>query len=187
MWSVLGASTQWILTNFPPTKKNDNISQKNMIFCLVSIYCSFRFPRMIKLILFVMLLALFPGHGQVFHHLFCPYSDTGLIYYLYVMLGTPRPPKLVFICLGRGGGAGADVLRIFHSFYQYILWQETSGLQKKNTDGSSESSPRSMEDILEENAALKYQNQWLIGVITKNISDLSDRVQNNSEEVSSVR
>ena len=55
-----------------------------------------------------------------------------------------------------------------------------------------------MEDILEENAALKYQNQWLIDVITKNISDLSNRIQKNSlaidtnmeevqEEVSSVR
>ena len=78
------------------------------------------------------------------------------------------------------------------------MWKETSGLQKKNTDGSSESSPRSMEDILEENAALKYQNRWLIDVITRNISDLSNRIQNNSlaidtnmeevqEEVSSVR
>ena len=51
-----------------------------------------------------------------------------------------------------------------------------------------------MEDILEENAALKYQNQWLIDVITKNISDLSNRIQKNSlaidtntEEVSSVK
>ena len=71
------------------------------------------------------------------------------------------------------------------------MWKETSGLQKKNTDGSSESSPRSMEDILEENAALKYQNQWLINVIMKNISDLSNRIDTNmeevQEEVSSVR
>ena len=56
---------------------------------------------------------------------------------------------------------------------------------------SSESSTRSMEDILEENAALKYQNQWLIDVITKNISDLSNRIDTNmeevQEEVSSVR
>ena len=78
------------------------------------------------------------------------------------------------------------------------MWKETSGLQKKNTDGSSESSPRSMEDILEENAALKYQNRWLIDIITRNISDLSNRIQKNSlaidtnmeevqEEVSLVR
>ena len=78
------------------------------------------------------------------------------------------------------------------------MWQETSDLRKKNTGQSSESSTRSMEDILEENAALKYQNRWLIDVITRNISDLSNRIQNNSlaidtnmeevqEEVSSVR
>ena len=42
-----------------------------------------------------------------------------------------------------------------------------------------------MEDILEENAALKYQNKWLIDVITKNISELSSRIQKNTEEVSS--
>ena len=51
-----------------------------------------------------------------------------------------------------------------------------------------------MEDILEENAALKYQNQWLIDVITKNISELSSLIQKNvkdieavGEDVSSVR
>ena len=42
-----------------------------------------------------------------------------------------------------------------------------------------------MEDILEENAALKYQNKWLIDVITKNITELSKRIQKNTEEVSS--
>ena len=42
-----------------------------------------------------------------------------------------------------------------------------------------------MEDILEENAALKYQNKWLIDVITKNITELSNRIQTNTEEVSS--
>ena len=41
-----------------------------------------------------------------------------------------------------------------------------------------------MEDILEENAALKYQNKWLIDVITKNITELSNRIQKNTEEVS---
>ena len=51
-----------------------------------------------------------------------------------------------------------------------------------------------MEDILEENAALKYQNRWLIDVITKNISELSSLIQKNvkdieavGEDVSSVR
>ena len=42
-----------------------------------------------------------------------------------------------------------------------------------------------MEDILEENAALKYQNKWLIDVITKNITEISNRIQKNTEEVSS--
>ena len=42
-----------------------------------------------------------------------------------------------------------------------------------------------MEDILEENAALKYQNKWLIDVIAKNITELSNRIQKNTEEVSS--
>ena len=60
------------------------------------------------------------------------------------------------------------------------MWKETSGLQQKNRDGSSESSPRGMEDILEENAALKYQNRWLIEIITRNISELSNRIKNNS-------
>ena len=51
-----------------------------------------------------------------------------------------------------------------------------------------------MEDILEENAALKYQNRWLVDVITKNISELSSLIQKNvkdieavGEDVSSVR
>ena len=52
-----------------------------------------------------------------------------------------------------------------------------------------------MEDILEENAALKYQNEWLIDVITSNITELSNLIQKNmddtiefvSEEISSVR
>ena len=67
-------------------------------------------------------------------------------------------------------------------------------MQKKNNERSSESSLRSMEDILEENAALKYQNRWLIDVITKNISELSSLIQKNvkdmeavGEDVSSVR
>ena len=71
-------------------------------------------------------------------------------------------------------------------------------MRTKNTDGSFESPTQSMEDILEENAALKYQNRWLIDVITQNISELSNRIQKNSlaidtnmeevqEEVSSVR
>ena len=58
--------------------------------------------------------------------------------------------------------------------------------------------PRGMEDILEENAALKYQNRWLIEIITRNISELSDRIKKNSlvidtnmeevqTEISSVR
>ena len=51
-----------------------------------------------------------------------------------------------------------------------------------------------MEDILEENAALKYQNKWLIDVITSNITELSNLIQKNmddiefvNEEISSVR
>ena len=68
-----------------------------------------------------------------------------------------------------------------------LLCLEVSELQKKNTEEvGSVSSSRSMEDILEENAALKYQNKWLIDVITKNISELSSRIQKNTEEVSFV-
>ena len=63
--------------------------------------------------------------------------------------------------------------------------QEISELSKKNSNRISESSSKSMEDILEENAALKYQNKWLIDVITKNITELSNRIQKNTEEVSS--
>ena len=99
------------------------------------------------------------------------------------MVGPPPPPHSPLSVMG-------VVLRVRCqniSFYQYLLCQETSDLRKKNTDETSESSTRSMEDILEENAALKYQNQWLIDVITKNISDLSNRIDTNTEEVSSVR
>ena len=62
---------------------------------------------------------------------------------------------------------------------------EVSELQKNTEEVSSVSSSRSMEDILEENAALKYQNKWLIDVITKNLTELSGRIQKNTEEVSS--
>ena len=75
-----------------------------------------------------------------------------------------------------------------HSYYfQSIFCLEVSQLQKNTEEVSSVSSSRSMEDILEENAALKYQNKWLIDVITKNITELSSRIQKNTEEVSSVR
>ena len=68
------------------------------------------------------------------------------------------------------------------------LCLEVSELQKKNTEEvGSASSSRSMEDILEENAALKYQNKWLIDVITKNLTELSGRIQKNTEEVSLVQ
>ena len=75
------------------------------------------------------------------------------------------------------------------------LCLEVSELQKKNTEEvGSVSSSRSMEDILEENAALKYQNKWLIDVITSNITELSNLIQKNmddiefvNEEISSVR
>ena len=43
-----------------------------------------------------------------------------------------------------------------------------------------------MEDILEENAALKYQNRWLIDVITKNISELSSLIQKNVKDIEAV-
>ena len=56
-------------------------------------------------------------------------------------------------------------------------------MQKKNNEGSSKSSLRSMEDILEENAALKYQNRWLMDVITKNISELSNRIDTNMLDI----
>ena len=71
------------------------------------------------------------------------------------------------------------------SYFHCLLEQEISELSKKNSNRISESSSKSMEDILEENAALKNQNKWLIDVIAKNITELSNRIQKNTEEVSS--
>ena len=40
-----------------------------------------------------------------------------------------------------------------------------------------------MEDVLEENAVLKYQVGWLINVITQNITQLSNLIQKNVDDI----
>ena len=72
--------------------------------------------------------------------------------------------------------------------------EETGKLWEETTNRTSEFSFRTIDDILEENAAQKEQIRWLNNVITNNISELSSRIQENvedivlvSEDVSSVR
>ena len=42
---------------------------------------------------------------------------------------------------------------------------------------------RGIDDVLEENQKLKEEVQWLNDVITTNISDLSEQIASNSEDI----
>ena len=57
--------------------------------------------------------------------------------------------------------------------------EETDKLWDVTTNRTSEFSFRTIDDILEENAAQKEQIRWLNDVITNNISELSDLIQKN--------
>ena len=64
--------------------------------------------------------------------------------------------------------------------------EETGKLWEETTNRTSEFSFRTIDDILEENAAQKEQIRWLNNVIKNNISELSSRIQENVEDISSV-
>ena len=64
--------------------------------------------------------------------------------------------------------------------------EETDKLWEVTTNRTSEFSFRTIDDILEENAAQKEQIRWLNEVITNNISELSGRIQDNVEDIAVI-
>ena len=61
--------------------------------------------------------------------------------------------------------------------------KETGKLWELTSNRTSEFSFRTIDDILEENAAQKEEIRWLNDVITTNISELSNLIQKNTEGV----
>ena len=64
--------------------------------------------------------------------------------------------------------------------------EETDKLWEVTNNRTSQFSFRTIDDILEENAAAKAEIRWLNDVITENITKLATQIQANHEDITSV-